>query len=428
MLKMGFAEDVEWVLTQIPAERQIALFSATLPEQIRRIAQCHLRNPAEITIRQQTATADTIRQRFIVAAPHQKEATLARILEAEPIDGVIIFVKMKSTTEPLAEFLAQHGHRAAALNGDMAQGQRERIVESLRCGKLDIVVATDVAARGLDVQRISHVINYDLPFDSEAYVHRIGRTGRAGRSGEAILFVHPRGRRLLLNLERATRKTIEPMAMPSNRTINKQRVAKFHQKITAALANPDVEAMASVVEQYRRENEIPLEQIAAALAILAHGEQPLLVKEVFQPTEFSDGHDGPRRGRDRQDDRGDFRPGRNAGPRRFEEGMETFRVEVGHINHVKPGRLVGAIANEAGLSSAQIGRIKIYNDYSTIDLPVGMPAEMFHGLKRVRVAGRKLNISRLSEQHVQVAIPATRAAGDTKKLKKPKRKLASEQA
>ncbi len=242
------------------------------------------------------------------------------------------------------------------------------------------------------MQRVSHVINYDLPFDSEAYVHRIGRTGRAGRSGEAILFVHPRDRRLLANLERATRHVIEPLEMPSNRAINKQRVAKFHDKISAALTHPEIEALASVVEQFRREKEIPLEQIAAALAILANGEQPLLVKETFKPTEFVTG-------RERREERGgDSRPGRQTGPRGFEAGMETFRVEVGHAHQVKPGTLVGAIANEAGINSSRIGRIKIYDEYSTIDLPTGMPSEMFHGLKQVRVAGRKLNITRLGEE------------------------------
>ncbi|QDU31664.1 ATP-dependent RNA helicase DeaD [Anatilimnocola aggregata] len=441
MLRMGFAEDVEWVLTQLPAERQIALFSATLPEPIRRIAQCHLRNPAQVTIRQQTATADTIRQRFIVASPHLKEAALARILEAEPIDGVIIFVKMRSTTEPLAEFLSQHGHRAAALNGDVAQKQRERIVESLRSGKIDIVVATDVAARGLDVQRISHVINYDLPFDSEAYVHRIGRTGRAGRSGEAILFVHPRDRHMLRNLERATRQAIEPMELPSNRTINKQRVARFHDKITAALTHPDIEALASIVDQYRREKEIPLEQIAAALALLANGEKPLLMKDAFKPSESfdthgssRDSHGGPRHShdrnsRDRHGDRGpDSRPSRHAGPRGFDEEMETFRVEVGHVNQVKPGNLVGAIANETGINGSSIGRISIFEDYSTVDLPVGMPSDMFQELKKVRVAGQELNISRLAEERRPAAPSAPRAEEKPMKPKKPKRKVAAKPA
>jgi ATP-dependent RNA helicase DeaD len=453
MLRMGFAEDVEWVLTQLPAERQIALFSATVPEPIRRIAQQHQRNPAEITIRQQTATADTIRQRFIVADRRQKDATLARILEAEPIDGVIIFVKMRSTTEPLAEFLVQHGHQAAALNGDVAQKQRERIVDSLRSGKIDIVVATDVAARGLDVQRVSHVINYDLPFDSEAYVHRIGRTGRAGRSGEAILFVDPRDRRLLKNLERATRQPIEPMELPTNRTINKQRVAKFHDKITAALTHPEFEAFTSITEQYCREKEVPAEKLAAALAILANGGKSLLMKDAFKPMEFFDGHSGPRFGRDRDEGRGrdrsefrgrdhrefrgqdhsegrgrDSRPGRQAGPRGFEEAMEAFRVEVGHVNQVKPGNLVAAIASEAGISGSRIGRIAIFEDYSTVDLPVGMPQAMFHELKKVRVLGQQLNISRLGEKPDPAVSPAPRADGKPKKAKKPKRKVACEES
>jgi ATP-dependent RNA helicase DeaD len=444
MLRMGFAEDVEWVLTQIPTQRQIALFSATLPEPIRRIAQVHLRNPAEITIRQHTATADTIRQRFVIASPHQKEAALARILEAEPIDGVIIFVKMRSTTEPLAEFLTHHGHRAAALNGDMAQKQREKIVDNLRNGKLDIVVATDVAARGLDVQRVSHVINYDLPFDSEAYVHRIGRTGRAGRSGEAILFVHPRGRRLLRNLELATRQPIEPMELPTNRTINKQRVARFHSRIQAALSHPQMEAFTSIVEQFRRESETPIEQIAAALAILVNGEKPLLMKDSFVPAEVFEDHRGQRPGRDRHDSRGgdhrgndhrghdsrgnDFRPGRSLAPRGREDVMETFRVEVGHAQQVKPGNLVGAIANEIGIAGGRIGRIEIFENHSTVDLPVGMPNDMFHHLKKVRVGGQPLEISRLSDDRVQAPAPSLRSEGKPKKAKKPKAPSAPEPA
>ena len=287
MLRMGFADDVDWVLTQAPKKRQMALFSATMPRPIRQIAQKHLKNPAEITIAQRTATADTINQRYIVAAPHQKQAALARVLEAEPIDGVLVFVKTRATTEPLAEYLAQSGLKTAALNGDIAQKQREKIVDSLRSGKVDIIVATDVAARGLDVQRISHVVNYDLPFDSEAYVHRIGRTGRAGRSGEAILFVHPRERRLLKRLEQATRQTIEPMELPSNRAINKQRVARFHEKITDSLKHKEIETFQAIVDHYQRENDVPLEQIAAALAILANSETPLLTKGELKQASFS---------------------------------------------------------------------------------------------------------------------------------------------
>lgn len=410
MLRMGFAEDVEWVLTQVPAERQIALFSATMPESIRRIAQQHLREPAEITIRQKAATADTVRQRYLVAAPHQKQAILARILEAEPIDGVMVFVKNKSTTEPLAEFLASHGHRTAALSGDVPQKQRERIVENLRTGKLDVIVATDVAARGLDVQRISHVVNYDLPLDSESYVHRIGRTGRAGRNGNAILFLHPREKFRLRHLERATRQPIEAMKIPSARVINQQRVARFHERIAAAAGRSDLEFYTSIVEQFRKANEsMSLEQIAAALAAMAVGDTPLLLQEELQQASFIDARDGARDSRD-----GRRPPFRERGPHRTSDGerferpshrtggrrdgvMETFRVEVGAIHQVKPGNLVGAIANETGLSSSYIGRIEIFDDHSTVDLLAGMPRELFFALKNVWVAGQRLNISRLGD-------------------------------
>lgn len=441
MLKMGFAEDVEWILSQVPEQRQIALFSATLPSSIRRIAQQHLREPAEITIKQRTATAETVRQRYVIAAPHQKEAALARILEAEPIDGVIIFVKTRSTTEPLAEFLTRSGYKVAAINGEIAQKQRERIVESLRAGDLDILVATDVAARGLDVQRISHVINYDLPFDSEVYVHRIGRTGRAGRSGEAILFVHPRDRRRLKNLEHATRQPIEPMELPSNRAINKRRVLKFHEQMTETLTSAQMDEFSSIVEQFRRENDLPLEQIAAALAVMANQGRSLLMKDDFKQASFAAQHSDDRRSFDRRpNDRrsNDRRPGdrnsndrnshdrrpndrrgsdrrfeggrpqrddardasrgpRDAGPRkRSREAMETYRIEVGHSHQVKPGNIVGAIANSAGLESSMIGRIAIFDDYSTVDLPQGMPRDIFNALKKTWVAGRQLQISRLA--------------------------------
>ncbi len=438
MLKMGFAEDVEWILSQVPPQRQIALFSATLPSTIRRIAQQHLRNPAEITIKQRTATAETVRQRYVIAAPHQKEAALARILEAEPIDGVIIFVKTRSTTEPLADFLTKAGYKVAAINGEIAQKQRERIVESLRAGDLDILVATDVAARGLDVQRISHVINYDLPFDSEVYVHRIGRTGRAGRSGEAILFVHPRDRRRLKNLEHATRQPIELMELPSNRAINKRRVSKFHEQMTAALSSEQLDEFNSIVDQYRRENELPLEQIAAALAVMANQGRSLLMKDDFKQASFATQRNDDRRSFDRRpndrrsndrhssdrpshdrhsNDRRDPRssdrrtegnrppregsrdaargPADKAPRRRSREAMETYRIEVGHAHQVKPGNIVGAIANSAGLESSMIGRIAIFDDYSTVDLPQGMPRDVFNTLKKTWVSGRQLQISRV---------------------------------
>lgn len=420
MLKMGFADDVEWVLTQAPAERQIALFSATMSDPIRRIAQRHLRNPAEITIKQKAATAETIRQRYVVATPHQKQAVLARVLEAEPIDGVIIFVKTKSTTDPLAEFLSSHGHRTAALSSDVAQKQRERIIDNLRTGKIDVIIATDVAARGLDVQRISHVINYDLPFDDESYVHRIGRTGRAGRTGQAILFLTPRERHLLRRIERATRQTIEPMEIPSKRAINQARVSRFHDRITASLAHPDLKTFTSLVEQFRAKNEdVPLEQVAAALAALAAGDNAFLpLTEELKPIGFDEFPGGRGDSRSRSNARGfdddrrggpNGRNGQGRGPRRHAERMETFRIEVGHNHQVKPGNIVGAIANETGLESSFIGRIEIFDDFSTVDMLAGMPNEMFQGLKRVWVAGRPLNISRMDEASASVSVPAVLA-------------------
>jgi ATP-dependent RNA helicase DeaD len=408
MLKMGFAEDVDWILSQTPAARQTALFSATMPEPIRRIAQQHLRDPEEVTIRQRTATADTIRQRFLVAGSHQKDVALSRILESESIDAVLIFVKKKNSTAPLAEFLVSEGHRAAALNGDMAQAQRERIVDHLKRGKIDIVVATDVAARGLDVQRISHVINYDLPSDSESYVHRIGRTGRAGRSGEAILLVHPRERRSLKRLEQATRQRFEPMELPTNRQINKQRVARFHERITAAMNHPELEKLASIVEQYQRTTEIPAEKISAALAAMALGDKPLLLTEELKLSGFAPGADrrddrhgrGGRTGRDGRHGGSAARGGsgeRRRSGSRSNKGMATYRIEVGRAHQVKPGNIVGAIANETGLESAFIGRIDIFDEFSTVDLPEGMPSEVFHSLKRVWVSGRPLRISRMGD-------------------------------
>jgi ATP-dependent RNA helicase DeaD len=430
MLRMGFADDVEWVLSQSPATRQIALFSATLPPPIRRIAQKYLNNPAEITIRQKTATADTVRQRYLIAAPHQKQAALSRVLEAEAVDGVIVFVKTRSTTEPLAEYLSNQGHRTAALNGDVAQKQRERIVDSFRSGKLDVLVATDVAARGLDVQRVSHVINYDLPFDSEAYVHRIGRTGRAGRSGEAILFVHPRERGLLKRLEQATRQTIEPMDIPSNRLINKQRVARFHERVTAALAHPDLEKFESILIQYQRANpETPTDKIAAAMAVLAHGDAPVLVTEELKQPSFVETRParddrrstGPRSSGPRSADRDRPRAG---GPRARNVDLEAYRIEVGHAHQVKPGNIVGAIASEAGLDSSMIGRIEIFDDHSVVGLPTGMPRDIFQLLQKVWVVGRQLNICRLEDYRGNSDRPRGDQGGESAppRPKKPKRK------
>lgn len=394
MLRMGFIEDVEWILSQTPPTRQVALFSATMPAAIRRIAEQYLRDPAEITIKLRTTTAETIRQRYwIVTGVHKLDA-LTRLLETEPFDGMLVFVRTRIAAVELAERLQARGYATSALNGDMPQKQREQTITRLKTGKLDILVATDVAARGLDVERISHVINFDIPNDTEAYVHRIGRTGRAGRSGEAILFVAPRERHLLRAIERATRQQIEPMELPSAETVNDKRIAKFTQQITDTLATRDLAFFRDVIVRYQQQHDADPIDIAAALAQLAQGDKPLLVKDVITLDK--------RAPREDSRPRSDARPERKRTTPRAEPvqiaadvGKELFRVEVGRTHGVQPGNLVGAIANEAGVASAHIGRIEIYDSYSTIELPEGMPKEIFRLLKKVWVSGRQLDISRI---------------------------------
>ncbi len=566
MLRMGFIDDVEWVLEQTPPERQVALFSATMPPPIRKIAERYLRDPEQISIRLSTTTAATIRQRYWVVSGLHKLDALTRILETENYEGVLIFVRTKLATVELAERLDARGYSCAAISGDVPQKLREKTIEQLKEGKIDILVATDVAARGLDVERISHVINFDIPNDSEVYVHRIGRTGRAGRHGDAILFVAPREQHMLRVIERATRQPIERMDLPSTEMVNDKRIGRFMQTITDTLATADLELFAELVERYQREHDVEPARIAAALASMVQGDQPLLL----EPPQRGDRHgrdsrderprrDGPRwekrdepraeRGYERRPPpRGEeSRPVRtdNDGPRRFEErprfdadrpprrdgerppfgdrpprrdgerppfgdrpprfaddrsprgddarpprfaddrpprrdddrpprfqndrqdgnrpprfpsaegaprsdgerpprfaadrpprdderrpardgegppfgdrpprgegddrraqlgvrtpppaGMEGFRLEVGHRHGVMPGNIVGAIANEAGIDSRDIGRIQIHDDYSTVDLPVGMPNEMLSHLKRIWVGGQQMQISRLGD-------------------------------
>ena len=380
MLRMGFIDDVEWVMGQTPPNRQIALFSATMPQVIRKIAQKYLDNPVEISIQNKTRTADTIRQRFWSVSGYHKLDALTRILEVEAFDGMIVFVRTKVATVELSEKLEARGYNAAPLSGDVPQSQRERTVDRLKKGKLDILVATDVAARGLDVDRISHVINYDMPYDPEAYVHRIGRTGRAGRAGEAILFVTPREKRLLSSLERSTKQKIERMEMPSTETVNNQRIERFKQRISDTLAEEDSEFFVRILEQYEQEHDVPALEIAGALAKLAQGEEPLLLEE----------REMPQRDRNRDDRNGSSPAGNGV-------GMERFRVEVGRNHDVKPGHIVGAIANETGLANRHIGKITINDDHSVIDLPVGIPPETFDLLKRVSVLGHPMNISSLGK-------------------------------
>jgi ATP-dependent RNA helicase DeaD len=422
MLRMGFIDDVEWILDQTPDDRQIALFSATMPQQIRRIATNYLNNPEHVTIKAKTTTIDTIRQRFWPVSGVHKLDALTRILEAEDFDAMIIFVKTKNSTVELSDKLSARGYSSSPLNGDIAQNQRERTIRNVKNGNIDIIVATDVAARGLDVERISHVVNYDVPHDTESYVHRIGRTGRAGRKGDAILFVAPREKRMLSSIERATRQKIEMMELPSTQIINDKRIDKFKQSITDILANEDLGIFSQLIEQYQQEHNIPALEIAAALAKKLQGDNEFLLSNKPQRKAKSredwDRDDRGRNDRGRNDRGGRERPTRDRSerdsrsPRRerqprdtaIDEGMERYRIEVGHNHEVKPGNIVGAIANEADIESKYIGRISIYDDHSTIDLPENMPKEILYTLKKVWVSGQQLKIS---------------IDGDEKKSKKP---------
>jgi ATP-dependent RNA helicase DeaD len=393
MLRMGFIEEVEWILEQTPEKRQMALFSATMPKQVERIARKHLHNPQEISIKAKTATAETIRQRYWQVSGFHKLDALTRILEVEDFEAILMFVRTKTATTELAEKLEARGYAAAAMNGDMVQAQREQMVERLKKGTLDILVATDVAARGLDVDRISHVINYDIPYDTEAYIHRIGRTGRAGRRGDAILFVAPRERRMLYAIEKATRQKIEQLELPTTETVNNKRIADFKQKITDTLAEGELAFMQGLIEQYRQEHDVPAVDIAAALAKITIGDKPLLLSaDKNRPERRAD------RAKSQKEGGKPHRLKRRAGaPREPDEGKERYRIDVGHTHGVKPGNIVGAIANEAGLDGEHIGSIEIDNEFSLVDLPIGMPKDVFMDLKKVRVCGRPLKITRQSE-------------------------------
>ena len=434
MLRMGFIDEVEWILEQTPEARQTALFSATMPKQIEKIARRHLRNPQEVSIKAKTATAETIRQRFWLVGGMHKLDALTRILEVEPFDGVLIFVRTKIATTELADKLEARGHAAAAMNGDMPQKQREQMVNKLKAGGLDILIATDVAARGLDVDRISHVINYDIPYDTEAYIHRIGRTGRAGRQGDAILFVAPRERRMLGAIERATRKKIEPLTLPTTETINNKRIADFKQRITDTINQGDLAFMRGILEQYQNDSDLAPLDIAAALATLSLGERSLLVKPETRArnernAENARGHrdlkprgprsERPERSRRDENPRGNKKRGAIVPA----ADMELFRIEVGHNHEVEPRNIVGAIANEAGLDAQNIGRIDIQDDHSLVELPAGMPKPIFADLKKAWVCGQKLNISRVDGDGAKAA-----SEGKKARRKKMSRTQADNQA
>jgi ATP-dependent RNA helicase DeaD len=483
MLRMGFIDDVDWILGQTPPNRQVALFSATMPAPIRKIAQRHLKSPAEVTIRSKTSTATNIRQRYFLLGGMTKLDALTRILEAEPFDGMLVFARTKQSTAELAERLEARGYAAAALNGDIPQNLRERTVQRLKNGQLDIVVATDVAARGLDVDRISHVVNFDIPYDTESYVHRIGRTGRASRSGDAILFVTYRERNMLRLIERATRQPITQMELPSLEAVSDLRIARFMQKVTDARAGEGLVDYQQLVERYALENDVPVLEVAGALAKMAQGDKPLFLesqrsaprrddrrderreepvrapapmpahaapvqfvqphadadeappareprperaarpeREPRAPREHKPAFERPRpveRAEPRAvpqpvDVRPESRPFKRAEarpevrpeeqeerpterrrPKPGEPRMETYRVAVGKIHRVKPANIVGAIINEAGLDGKMIGHIDIQEDHSLVDLPEGMPKEIFRDLQKVWVAGQQLKITKV---------------------------------
>ncbi len=399
MLRMGFIDDVEWILEHTPDTRQIALFSATMPSVIRRVATKYLNSPTEIKIASKTSTATTITQKYWRVAGLHKLDALTRILEMQSFDAMLIFVRTKSATVELAEKLTARGYACEALNGDIPQQQRERTVDKLRNGKLDILIATDVVARGLDVERISCVLNYDIPYDTESYVHRIGRTGRAGRSGEAILFVSAREQRMLRMIENATKQKIEPMSLPSPKDINLKRVDTFKSKITEVLKDTDLSLYMDLLVDYQKDQDCDPLHIAAALASIVQGNTPLLIseKESNGPIEFGE-NDGRSNRSDRGSERGSRRERSERGPRPADSEMQRYVLSVGREHGVKPGNIVGAIANEANIDSKYIGQIEIRDESTLIDLPAGMPKNVLDILRKASVCGQKLNLKQSDEQ------------------------------
>lgn len=433
MLKMGFAEDVETILADTPADKQVALFSATMPAQIRRISKQYLNEPEEVTIKSKTTTSSTITQRYLMVSYPQKVDALTRILEVENFEGMIIFTRTKNETETLAEKLRARGYSAMAINGDVPQATRERTVEQLKSGKLDILVATDVAARGLDVERISHVVNFDIPIDTESYVHRIGRTGRAGRSGAAISFVTPRESRLLNAIERATRQPLTQMQLPSVEDVNVTRLARFDDAITEALTQTDrILQFRDIVGHYIEHHDVPEADVAAALAVVAQGGAPLLLSAEDERAQRYEREEQTRRDRAERGDRGDRggrgdrnsrgdrgdrgdrgrppredryarddrpprerfnredRPERR--PRENNQPMGTYRIEVGKRHKVEPRQIVGALANEGGLNRNDFGAIKILPDHSIVELPANLGSDVFGRLEGTRISGKLIEL------------------------------------
>ncbi|MFD6857494.1 DEAD/DEAH box helicase [Rhodococcus sp. NPDC060090] len=403
MLTMGFQEDVERILADTPETKQVALFSATMPGAIRRLSKQYLNNPQEITVKSKTTTSSNTTQRWVLVSHQRKLDALTRILEVESFEAMIIFVRTKQATEDLAEKLRARGFSAAAINGDIVQAQRERTIGQLKSGALDILVATDVAARGLDVERISHVVNYDIPHDTESYVHRIGRTGRAGRSGDALLFVAPRERHLLKAIERATRQPVAEIQLPSVDDVNAQRVSKFNDSITEALTSDHLQLFRTFIEDYEREHDVPLADIAAALAVLSRDGDSFLMEEQPEPVVQPRREREPRPPRRFEDD-GATRVGRDG------QEMATYRIAVGKRHRVQPGAIVGAIANEGGLRRGDFGHISIRADHSLVELPKDLPQQALEALRATRISGVLIQLQR--DSGAPGGRPASSRGGD----------------
>lgn len=410
MLRMGFIDDVEAILDKTPDDRRVALFSATMPKPIRKVADSYLTNPEEVKIQSSVTTNENIEQYYLLVNGGNKLDALTRILEVETFDGMIVFVRTKNATVEVAERLNARGYSASALNGDMSQHLRIQTVEQLKRSRLDIIVATDVAARGLDVERISHVMNYDIPYDDEAYVHRIGRTGRAGRAGKAILFVSPREKRLLRSIEKTTRKPITQMHLPTRNDVIDVRSRVFKAAVAEALAKDDLAFFNSLVLEIADEQEHTIDEVASALAYLLQKDRPL------QPPP-----EKPRK--ERRAEQSPTKPsGKGQKPVGLKDhpdvAMQRFKIAVGHKDRVKPGQIVGAIANEAEIDGDYIGNIEIFETYSTVDLPAGMPPEIFQLLKKTRVCNRPLNIDHFADKPPQ----KSRSGHKQKNKKKQKKK------
>jgi len=436
MLRMGFIDDVETILAQTPSDCQRALFSATMPPAIRRVTTKYLGDAETVSIEAKTKTVERIEQQYVTVKSHQKMDALTRFLEVETFDGMIIFVRTKSSTVDIAERLEARGFSSSPLNGDLSQALRERTINRLKKGQIDIVVATDVAARGLDVERISHVINFDIPYDNESYVHRIGRTGRAGRDGKAILFITPKENRLLRSIEKSTRQSIKPLTMPSNEEVSGLRIQQFTDQLMKTMENPKLDKFRSLIEKLVTENELDITDVATALAFENQKDRPLFPRlDAIATPSLSRSDRAPRERDNRSRDKGrnerNDRRDRDDRPKREPRGSEsrgnegrdpnvamvTYRLEVGHNDGISPSNIVGAIANEADISSQYIGEIKLHDEYSTVDLPEGMPSEMLTHLQKVRVCAKPMRIS----LHNGGTAPAGGAYGKKQDKKSDKR-------